>query len=297
MDAVIETEGLTKQWGSLTAVDNINLSIPTGECYAYLGLNGAGKSTTARMLLDFIRPTRGTIRVLGGRGRDRAVRARIGYLPGDLNLPRTMTGHDAIAYFGGLERGRGRIEPSSLIERFGLDPTRPFREMSTGNRRKVGLVLAFMTNPDLLILDEPTSGLDPLLQGEFRDLLAERKASGATIWLTSHVMAEVERVADRVGLVRSGKLARELTMDELRHQATGRIRLTFPDPVAPDAFGRVPHVTDVGAEDGDVLVTVDGPVTEVLQRAGELGATGITTEKQDLDDVFLEVYQAGGEQR
>jgi ABC-2 type transport system ATP-binding protein len=206
-----------------------------------------------------------------------------------------MTGHDAIAYFGGLERGRGRIEPGSLIERFGLDPTRPFREMSTGNRRKVGLVLAFMTNPDLLILDEPTSGLDPLLQGEFRDLLAERKASGATIWLTSHVMAEVERVADRVGLVRSGKLARELTMDELRHQATGRIRLTFPDPVAPDAFGRVPHVTDVGAEDGDVLVTVDGPVTEVLQRAGELGATGITTEKQDLDDVFLEVYQAGGE--
>lgn len=294
MDSVIETEGLTKQWGSLTAVDDLNLRIPAGECYAFLGLNGAGKSTTARMLLDFIRPTRGTIRVLGGHGSDPSVRARMGYLPGDLNLPRAMTGGDAIAFFGGLE-GKGRVDPKALIERFGLDPSRPFRELSTGNRRKVGLVLAFMTDPELLILDEPTSGLDPLLQEEFRDLLAERKASGATIWLTSHVMAEVERVADRVGLVRDGKLARELTMAELRHQATGQIRLTFPQTVDADQFASVPHVTGVQAKDVELVVTVDGPVTGVLQRAAELGATAIETEKRDLDDIFLEMYQAGGD--
>ena len=297
MDPVIETVGLTKQWGSFTAVDDINLRIAAGECYAYLGLNGAGKSTTARMLLDFIRPTKGTISVLGGHGRDRSVRARIGYLPGDLNLPRAMTGGDAIAYFGGLEGGRRRVDPTALIERFELDPSRPFRELSTGNRRKVGLVLAFMTDPELLILDEPTSGLDPLLQEDFRDLLAERKAAGATIWLTSHVMAEVERVADRVGLVREGKLDRELTMTELRHQATRQILLTFPAPVGAESFTRVPHVTRAQAEDGDLRLTVDGAVTDVLERAAELGATGIETEQRDLDDIFLEMYQAGGEHR
>jgi ABC-2 type transport system ATP-binding protein len=289
MEQVIETEGLTKAWGSLTAVDDINLRIPAGECYAYLGLNGAGKSTTARMLLDFIRPTRGTIRVLGGHGSDPSVRARVGYLPGDLNLPRAMTGSDAIAFFGGLEGGRRHIDPQPLIERFRLDPSRPFRELSTGNRRKVGLVLAFMTDPDLLILDEPTSGLDPLLQEDFRDLLAERKAAGATIWLTSHVMAEVERVADRVGLVREGRLARELTMAELRHQATGQIRLTFPAHVDPGQFQRVPNVTGAQGNNGEVLVSVDGPVTDVLARGAELGATGIETEKRDLDDIFLEM--------
>jgi ABC-2 type transport system ATP-binding protein len=294
--SVIETEGLTKEWGSLTAVDNVNLSIPAGECYAYLGLNGAGKSTTARMLLDFIRPTRGTIRVLGGHGSDPSVRARMGYLPGDLNLPRAMTGHAAIDFFGGLEGSRRQVDPKALIERFDLDPGRPFRELSTGNRRKVGLVLAFMTDPDLLILDEPTSGLDPLLQGEFRDLLAERKAAGATIWLTSHVMAEVERVADRVGLVRDGKLARELTMAELRHQATSQIRLTFPGSVDASQFASVPHVKGVQGKDGELLVSLDGPVTDVLARAAELGATGIETEKRDLDDIFLEMYQAGGDQ-
>lgn len=295
MDAVIETSGLTKQWGSFTAVNDINLRIPAGECYAYLGLNGAGKSTTARMLLDFIRPTRGTISVLGGHGRDQSVRARIGYLPGDLNLPRAMTGGDAIAFFGGLEGSRRHVDPKALIERFGLDPSRPFRELSTGNRRKVGLVLAFMTDPELLILDEPTSGLDPLLQEEFRDLLAERKAAGATIWLTSHVMAEVERVADRVGLVREGKLDRELTMTELRHQSTRQIRLAFPETVDAGRFASVPHVTDAHEEGDELVLTVDGPVTDVLQRAAELGATGIETQQRDLDDIFLEMYQAGGE--
>jgi ABC-2 type transport system ATP-binding protein len=245
------------------------------------------------MLLDFIRPTRGTSTVLGGRGRDPSVRARVGYLPGDLNIPRSMTGADAIAFFGGLHGGRHRVETNELVERFGLDPSRPFRQLSSGNRRKVGLVLAFMTHPELLILDEPTSGLDPVLQEEFRDLLAERKADGATIWITSHVMAEVERVADRVGLVRDGHLARELSMAELRHQATGKIRLTFAQPVSADEFASVPHVKSVQLRDGEVCVTMDGPVAELLRRAADLSATAIATEQRDLDDIFLEVFADG----
>jgi ABC-2 type transport system ATP-binding protein len=144
----------------------------------------------------------------------------------------------------------------------------------------------------LLILDEPTSGLDPVLQEEFRNLLTERKQAGASVWLTSHVMAEVERVADRVGLVRDGVLARELAMDELRRQATSRLRLGFPGPVDAAALAGVAHVIGASAEDGTVLVTVDGPVTDLLRRAAELGATTVETERRDLDDIFLELFDA-----
>ncbi|MCH7790116.1 MAG: ABC transporter ATP-binding protein [Acidobacteria bacterium] len=294
MPAVIETEGLTKQWGDLVAVDSLDLSVEKGECYAFLGRNGSGKSTTARMLLDFIRPTRGTSRLLGGAGSDPTVRARVGYLPGDLNLPRSMTGNDAFDFFGGLSGTTDKDERKSLVDRLDLDPTRPVRELSTGNRRKVGLVVAFMSNPELLILDEPTSGLDPVLQEEFRDLLDERKQTGATIWLTSHVMAEVERVADRVGLIRDGHMAKELSMTELRHQTTGTIRLAFPQVVETSAFEGVAGVTGVRVEDGEIVVTIEGPVAALLSRAGELGASHIETEKRDLDDVFLELFDLKG---
>jgi ABC-2 type transport system ATP-binding protein len=293
MDAVIETDGLTKIWGDVTAVSDLSLRVTAEECYAFLGRNGSGKSTTARMLLDFIRPTRGSARVLGGSGRDPAIRARVGYLPGDLNLPRAMTGAAAIDYFGALQGGGHEAEAAALVERFGLNPDRPVRELSTGNRRKVGLVLAFMSRPELLILDEPTSGLDPVLQEEFRKLLAERKAAGASIWLTSHVMAEVERVADRVGLIRDGMLVSELSMEELRRQAANRLRFSFPRQVDPAGMAGAAHVTATSVDDGAVTVTVNGPVTDLLRRAADLGATAVETERRELDDIFLELFNAG----
>lgn len=293
MADVIETVGLTKRFGKLVAVDRLDLVVREGECYAYLGRNGAGKSTTARMLLDFIRPTSGKARVLGGEGRDPRVRARIGYLPGDLDLARAMKAKDAIAYYGSLRGGVEKSDVDALLDRFALDPSRPVHELSTGNRRKVGLVLAFMSKPELLILDEPTSGLDPVLQEEFRDLLAERKQDGATIWLTSHVMSEVERVADRVGLIDKGRLSEQLTMEDLRRQAAGQIRFSFEDAPSPDALDNVPGVTDVGVEGADMVVTVDGSTAPLLKRAGELGAVSVHTTQRDLDDIFLELYQRG----
>ncbi len=297
MTAVIETDGLTKKFGDLVAVNDLDLTVQQGECYSFLGRNGSGKSTTARMLLDFIRPTSGSSELLGGSGGDPAIRSRVGYLPGDLNLPRVMNGNDAFKFFGGLSGAADDPEKDDLIDRFGLDPTRPFRDLSTGNRRKVGLVLAFMGDPDLLILDEPTSGLDPVLQEEFRDLLAERKSRGATIWLTSHMMAEVERVADRVGLIRDGLMARELTMEEVEEQAASRIHLTFPGPVETSAFDGVANIADVKLQEGKIVVHMNGPVADMLTRAGELGAVEIETERQDLDDVFLQLFDAKGGDR
>lgn len=292
--AVIEAEGLTKKWGSFTAVDGLDLSVGEGECYAFLGRNGAGKSTTARMFLDFLHPTSGSVSVLGGAGRDPEVRARVGYLPGDLNLPKTITGDEAITYFGSVGRPPDKARVDEIVERIGMNRSRPFHQLSTGGRRKIGLVLAFMTDPDLLILDEPTSGLDPVLQDTFREMVAERKAAGATVWLTSHVMSDVEHVADRVGLIDRGRLAQELTMADLRRQTTGEIQLTFAAAPLSSSFDQVPGVTDVVVTGNDVSLHVDGPVTAVLARAAELGAVGIRTHQRELEDIFLQTY-AGSE--
>jgi ABC-2 type transport system ATP-binding protein len=204
-----------------------------------------------------------------------------------------MTGSDAFRYFGALGRGLDRAQVDSLCERFLLNPGRPFRELSTGNRRKVGLVLAFMSDPDLLILDEPTSGLDPVLQEEFRDLLAERKRAGASIWMSSHVMAEVERVADRVGLIDEGRLALELSMEELRRKTAGELVFTFAAPTSPEPFTSLPGVTRASAEGRDVRVSIDGSAAAALRTAGELGAAEVRTEHRDLDDVFVELYREG----
>src|SRR5262245_27493011 len=275
MAAVIETDGLTKQWGDVVAVSDLSLNVEAGECYAFLGRNGSGKTTTARLLLDFIRPTRGGSRVLGGSGADPAVRRRVGYLPGDLNLPRSMTGGDAFRYFGALGRGLDSAQVDSLCQRFLLNPDRPFRELSTGNRRKVGLVLAFMNDPELPILDEPTSGLDPVLQEEFRTLLGERKRDGASIWMSSHVMAEVERFADRVGLSDEGRLALELSMGELRRKTAGELVFTFPAPTSPERFSSLPGVTRASGQGHEVRVGIDGSAAAALRTAGELGATEV----------------------
>jgi ABC-2 type transport system ATP-binding protein len=205
-----------------------------------------------------------------------------------------MTGRDAFRYFGALGRGLNEAQVDSLCQRFLLNPDRPFRDLSTGNRRKVGLVLAFMNDPELLILDEPTSGLDPVLQEEFRDLLAERKQVGATIWMSSHIMAEVERVADRVGLIDEGRLALEMSMDELRRKTAGKLVFTFATPTSAEAFTSLPGVTGALAEGRDITVHVDGSAASVLRAAGELGALAVRSEERDLDEVFIDLYQGAG---
>ena len=289
----VVTRDLAKHFGPVRAVDGIDLELLHGEIFGFLGPNGAGKTTTIRLLLDFIRPTRGEARVLGGDPTDTAIRHRVGYLPAEFLVDPRYTGNDVFEFFGALRGGHDRAWTDQLMERFGLDPTRPMRELSTGNRRKVGLVQAFMHRPDLLVLDEPTAGLDPLLQHEFHRLAREVTAAGATVFLSSHDLPEVEALADRVGIIRLGKLIAVATVDELRRQARQRIEIVFAAPVDPAAFRSLDGVSDVAATDATIQLTVEGPVDPVIKAAARHEVIRIVSREADLEEVFLELYGEG----
>jgi ABC-2 type transport system ATP-binding protein len=289
-EEVIRTEDLTKHFGAVRAVEGLDLTIRRGEVFGYLGPNGAGKTTTIRLLLDFLRPTRGRAVVLGGSGADPEVRRRIGYLPGDLRLDPGYRASDVFEFFGSLRGGVDQRWVGTLLDRFQLDPTRPVGELSTGNRRKVGLVQAFMSRPELLLLDEPTSGLDPLLQHEFNALVREVSAAGATVLLSSHVLPEVEALADRVGIVRRGELVAVAGVEELRRGARQRLDLHVAGDPDPDRFRAVAGVVEVSATPGVVHVVVEGSVDGVIKAAATVEVVRIVSHESDLEDVFLRYY-------
>src|SRR6516165_2981503 len=226
---VIATSGLTKDYGSGRGLFGLDLEVRQGEVFGFLGPNGAGKSTTMRLLLDLIRPTSGSARVLGldTRGQSVEIRRRVGFLPGDWALYPKLTGRVVLDY---LARLRGGVDPrvrDSLVARFDADLGRPIRQLSTGNRQKLGLVQAFMHEPELLILDEPIAGLDPLVQQSFHTLLREVSAPGRTVFLSSHTLSEVERVAERVGVLRRGRLVVGDSLEKLRKVALQRLEIEF----------------------------------------------------------------------
>ena len=290
-DEVIRIEDLTKHFGAVRAVEGLDLTIRRGEVFGYLGPNGAGKTTTVRLLLDFLRPTAGRAVVLGGSGADPEVRRRIGYLPGDLRLDPDYTGADVIELFGRLRGGVDRPWVDVLLERFDLDPTRPVGELSTGNRRKVGVVQAFMNRPELLLLDEPTSGLDPLLQHQFNALVREVVADGATVLLSSHVLPEVETLATRVGILRRGRLVAVAGVDELRQTARQRLELHVAGAADAERFRGVPGVVEASASPGVVHVVVEGSVDGAIKAAAGMEVVRIVSHEADLEDVFLRYYE------
>jgi ABC-2 type transport system ATP-binding protein len=290
---VVLADRLSKRFGNLTALDQLDLIVNRGEVFGYLGPNGAGKTTTIRLLIDALRPTDGKVLVLGGAPRDPATRARIGYLPAELRVDPRYRGNDLLEFFGALRGGLDRAYARQLCERFGLDPTRPAKELSTGNRRKIGVVQAFVHRPELLILDEPTSGLDPLLQHAFHELVKEVVADGATVFLSSHVLPEVEALADRVGIVRRGQLVDIATVDELRARARQRIELHVEGdgPTAAAMFDGVHGVVSSTADDRVVHLVVEGSVDAALKAAAHLTVARIVTLDTDLEDVFLAYYR------
>ncbi len=290
-EPVITTAGLTKRFGQLTAVDALDLAVPRGEVFGFLGPNGAGKTTTIRILLGFLHPTAGTASVLGGTGADPAIRRRIGYLPADLHIDPRYSANDVVEFFGRLRGGYDAALVDELCERFQLDRRRPVGQLSTGNRRKVGVIQAFMHRPELLILDEPTSGLDPLLQQEFHALVRETVAAGATVFLSSHILPEVEALASRVAILRRGRLVTVATIEELRRRARQRIDIFTAGPPPRGYFEAVPGVREVTYHDGGVQVVCEGPVDALVKAAAGLTIERIHTPGQDLEELFLEYYQ------
>ena len=292
MTAVIRIEKLTKSYGSHRGIVDVDLEVEQGEVFGFLGPNGAGKTTTIRVLLDLIRPTSGKAFVfdIESSADPAAIHRRIGYLPGEFALYDRLTGRQTLEYFGNLRGGVDKAYQTELIGRFDLDPSRRFREYSKGNKQKVGLVAALQHRPELLLLDEPTSGLDPLVQQTFFTLLRERVKDGATVFLSSHILSEVERSCDRVAIIREGRLVRVDRVDALRDLAHHQVELRFEGVPPVAEFQKIPGVSDVAVEDHIVRLRVLGPITPVVQAAARLGVTDFLSREPSLEETFLAQY-------
>jgi len=299
------TERLTKSYGRSRSrgVVALDLEVRTGEVFGFLGPNGAGKTTTIRVLLDLIRPTSGRAFVLGrdSHRETPAIQAHSGYLPGELSLYPSLTGRETLRYLANLRGGVDWGYAAELTERLDCDLERKVADLSTGNRRKIGLIQAFMHRPELLILDEPTSGLDPLVQHEFYRLLDEARDAGQTVFLSSHVLPEVQRVCDRVAFVREGALVAVEDVAELTGKAVREIEVVFAEPVPPSVFEDVPGVTDVAADGKKATTlrfTVSGSLDPVVKRLAGYPVVDLISRLPDLEDVFMTFYagetDAGG---
>jgi len=292
---VVRTESLTKQYGRLLALDRLTLEVRAGEVLGFLGPNGAGKTTTLRLLMGFLRPTAGSARVHGlDAWRNRvAVHARTGYLPGDVRLWPRMTAREAAEHLARL-RGLGH-DPgiTDLAKRLDVDLDRPVRELSRGNRQKAGLLLALLGEPDLLLLDEPTSGLDPLIQQEFHHVLRERVEAGTAVMLSSHVLSEVEHVADRVAIIRAGRLLMAESLATLREKARHTVEVRFASAPPPDAFAGVPGIREVRLEGPVLRCTMQGVVDPLVKTLGRYTVTDLNSREADLEETFLALYGEG----
>jgi ABC-2 type transport system ATP-binding protein len=292
MAEVIRAEQLTKSYGQHRGIVDVDFSVEAGEVFGYLGPNGAGKSTTIRLLLDLIRPTSGRLSVFGldSRRDSVAIRKRLGYLPGDLRLYERMTGADLLSYFGNLRGLDGAESGERLAKRLDLDLDRQVKELSRGNRQKVGIVQAFMHEPDLLVLDEPTSGLDPLVQETFYELVAEATERGGTVFLSSHVLSEVQHMADRVGLIRDGRLDLVDSVENLRAAFT-HVEATFAEPPPADAFAAIPGVRRVEQDGAVVRFAFEGEIDPLLKALARFHVKALDVREADLEDVFLARYR------
>ena len=292
MTAVIQTHGLCKSYGSVEAISDINLEVGVGEVFGYLGPNGAGKTTTIRALLDLIRPTSGDALVFGldSRAGSRSIRRRIGFLPGEMTLYERLTGREVLAYTANLRGGVDWGYVDELAERLDSDLSRQVRTLSRGNRQKVGLIQAFMNRPELIIMDEPSSGLDPLLQREFHRMVDEVRDDGRTVFISSHILPEVERLCDRVGIIRRGRLVAVEDVGALKERALHQLQFQLASPVAAEAFADVPGVRDVSVENGLVRCTIQGSPDALIKAVAQYEVVKIVSEEPHLEEVFLSYY-------
>ena len=297
-EIAIRTTLLTKNYGQERGLFDLNLEVRRGEILGFLGPNGAGKSTTMRLLLDLIRPTSGSARLLGmdSRAESVQIRRRVGFLPGDLALYPTVTGAVMLDYLAELRGGCDDRVRDALVERFDAELGRPIRDLSTGNRQKLGLIQAFMHEPELLILDEPIAGLDPLVQSNFHALLREVADQGRTVFLSSHTLSEVERVADRVAILRRGRLVVVDSLEGLREVAVQRLEVEFAGAVPrAEELTAVPGVREVKLEGGHLVVAFEGSASSLIKAIAAYEVRSIRSRDDDLEAIFLHYYRGSEE--
>ena len=292
MSAVIQLDGLTKHYGPARGIVDVDLEVNEGEVFGFLGPNGAGKTTTIRLVLDLIRPSSGTARVfsLDARRDATLIHARTGYMPGELALYNGLTGAEMLRFAANLRGGVDWGYVEGLAERLDCDLSRPIGTLSTGNKHKVGLIHALMHRPELLILDEPTSGLDPIVQQEFHRILDEVRAEGRTVFLSSHILPEVESVCDRVGIIREGRLVTVLQVEALKESALNDLEFHFAAEVSADEFASLPGVREVTVEGTVVRCTVVGSVDAVVKAAARHEVLDVISHERNLEQVFLAYY-------
>lgn len=297
MGTIIQVNNLTKNYGASRGINDLTFDIIEGEVFGFLGPNGAGKTTTIRVLMGLLRPTAGDA-AIGGLDcwrQSTQVKRLVGYLPGEFSFDPSLKGAQIIAYLGNLRGGVDQAYVRKLVDRLGVDPGKRFREYSRGNKQKIGLVQAFMHRPRLLILDEPTSGLDPLNQQEFYTMIDEVHAEGRTVFLSSHILPEVEHTCSRVGIIREGELVQVNDVAALKDIKQHDVEMSFATPASAAWFVNVPGVISATPRrDGlDMHLTVQGEIREVIKLAAEHDATNLVIHEPSLEEVFLRFYESG----
>jgi beta-exotoxin I transport system ATP-binding protein len=295
MSVVIELECLTKRYGEARGIEELTLSVPRGEIFGFLGPNGAGKTTTIRTLLDLLHPTGGSARLFGldSRRDSLAIRARVGNLPGEFAYEERMTGRDLLRFFAELRGMNGIGCAQELAQRFEADLSRPLGDLSRGNRQKIGLIQALFHEPELLILDEPTTGLDPLMQEEFLAVAEEYRDRGGTVFLSSHELDEVERVCDRVGIIREGRLAAVEAVEEMRGRAYRNVMVRFARPVTVGKLKRLPDIERIEAEGTTVRFRVRGNLDATIKAVARHEVLDMEITRPTLEELFLAFYERG----
>ena len=293
MTEAIETEGLTKDYGTARGIFDLDLRVPAGEVFGFLGPNGAGKTTTIRLLMGLIHATRGSARIFGlDCDRDTvAVKRKVGYCPGELPQFGGWRGAEIVAYVAGLRSDVTDAAITALATRLDLDLGRKYREYSHGNKQKLALVLAFMHQPALVILDEPTTGLDPLVQQEFYGIVRDARTGGATIFISSHVLSEVEHVCDRVGIVRDGHLATVSALDDLVRMRAFRVEIDFADDVPVDRLKRVEGLDQLVVTDHRATALLRGTFEPLMAAVAGTRVVGFTSREPSLEEIFLTYYR------
>jgi len=295
MQNAILTRGLIKYYGRVEALKGVDLDVRRGEIFGFLGPNGAGKTTTIRCLLDLIHRDSGSAEVLGMDPKSQSVevRRRTGYMPGELHLDETLSPEGLFRFFNRLRGNRtDRKTVKALAERMGLDTKQPIRNLSHGNKQKVGIIQALMHKPELIVMDEPTQGLDPLVQQEVLKLLKEARDEGATVFFSSHIMSEVEAIAERVGIIRGGLMIEIADPKSLGKRSLHRARVRFKESVDPSRVGSLPGVRVLSQSNGnDLFLQVEGEMDALMKALATLPVSSFETERPSLEETFLAYYQ------